>query len=813
LSDEEIEFQTFATTIDQVVGRVENNPIYQNYDRGKNNLGPMVGDGFQKVKDVAHNVAEKVKAYELTPADKALVADRMAKGVPIITTGFLSAIQAIKNDDYIACSAALMNICSGSAMLIPPPTGAILGAFLNAMGQVLNFFVVQEPSLEDKIEKLLDHLQSEQQIVNITAVGHSISSYATSLTTKCAGVHKMEEPVMLAGTVSVTSDSKTVTGKGTTFTQIAEVGQWLMFDSDTSRKPYKIDAIGNDTSLTLTLPYVGASAGSTRISQLRRKTIRKGIADILEMPLTSENEAEDFLVEMKALKWGLAGDNGRFDAPRFANWQVAGYLERPGNWRKEGWPEVLGIWCRTYIDLLTANMMLNCLADPETLNRRIRETRVSDKQSLPTLPDNVKERCHKALLDLKSLVSELPKSWESDKKEMLKIVQAIRPAAQERGMYAHVGYWQQGVETKNILYTASGTGSKEDLKWIWKRPYAHTFHDIYGLNSISIHIPNAEKDSFTPKYDVFTCDSDNRIGHYTLDSVKNTISDRTEVISPRPNEKFLDVSAMAPIDPRSGWSGPDWSIAKAYVTLVIENNKEKNNKKNYLNLYVIDEGSKSARVEWQPDFLSLDFNVGVKDLRSLYLPPTTLPADPDADAMDDKRFGSELLAQNSMVFLSYAGVRDINRIHVVVSTQSNYVQKVVGPKGWTSYNGIEVSQNYLWVFGKGGIACATHASINKCCQGKIEQPSWIYHDIGNQFPSGSEVTSLFPCADGTLVANIAGDIYTADYDIVPFSGPTDRHIVTSSWVKRNGKAKQVIKMPIPCWSMLESLRANLQLQG
>jgi hypothetical protein len=71
-----------------------------------------------------------------------------------------------------------------------------------------------------------------------------------------------------------------------------------------------------------------------------------------------------------------------------------------------------------------------------------------------------------------------------------------------------------------------------------------------------------------------------------------------------------------------------------------------------------------------------------------------------------------------------------------------------------------------------------------------------------------DVTSLFPCEDGTLVAVIEGNIYTADYEIYPFSGAL--HIVTSSWVKRNGKAKQVIKMPIPCWPMLQSLRRRLQ---
>src|SRR4051794_30940493 len=64
---------------------------------------PSFGKGIERVKEVGKNI----KDYQMTPADKALAADRLVKGLPIITTGFLSAIQAIKQDDYIACSAAL----------------------------------------------------------------------------------------------------------------------------------------------------------------------------------------------------------------------------------------------------------------------------------------------------------------------------------------------------------------------------------------------------------------------------------------------------------------------------------------------------------------------------------------------------------------------------------------------------------------------------------------------------------------------------------------------------------------------------------
>jgi hypothetical protein len=676
----------------------------------------------------------KLKEAALKDAAKRVEAERFAKGVPIITKGFLSAWVAFKEEDYMAGSAALMDICSGIAFLNVPPYGLAIGTIFNLVGQVLSFFLQKEPSLEDKIEKLLLHLKSEQNKETITGVGHSIGSYTTSLKTKC-----------------------------------------------------------------------------------RSTANSKGIADILDMPLTSEKEADDFLVEMKGLKWGLERDNVTFDVPRFANWKVAGYLENQANQRTEGWPEVLGIWCRTYIDLLTANTMLSCLADQNTLDRRLNETQ-DGNNSLPNLTKHTKRACHKALLNLKALLDKLPESWKPDKIEMLKIVQAVKPAARERGTYAHVG-------TKNNLYVASGNGSKDALDWVYK-------DNTEWLNRISIHIPHAEKDSFTPKYEVFTCEyySPHKIGRHMLDSVTATsssgLSKRTEVISPLPNEKFLDVSATALINPASGLSshsdptavGKEKELAKdvTLVMLLVENNKN-----NYANLYVIDEDNKNTKVSWQEDTPWQPDLAGAKDVRNVYLPPTTLPDDPDADAMLDNNAnppGPPLLAQDNHSFLSYAGVRDRNIIYV--GTTSTIMQTtygtVEGPEHWTSYNGIEVDPYYLWVFGKDGIACATHASIIKCRQGKIARPSWTYWYFDNKIfpPEGPEVTSLCPCADGTLVTNIQGNIYTADYKIgerVLHNGHDHGpRIVTSSWVKRGGNAKQVIKMPIPCWSMLESLRANLQ---
>lgn len=483
------------------------------------------------------------------------------------------------------------------------------------------------------------------------------------------------------------------------------------------------------------------------------------------------------------MRWGLETNQAKLDTPVFENWKVAAYLTRSENQRKDGWPEVLGVWCRTYVDLLTANMMLTCLADPKTLDRLLTDTHDANKNS--TLPDEARHQCHRALLNLKALVDGLRDSWRSDNAETLKIVRAIRPAARERGLYAHLGSWQGGY----VLYVARGNGTGSPLGWDYKKNTA-------WLRSISIHVPRSQRDSYVPKYELLAGGTDqpvNRIACHSLDSVTGDLSDGTSVIEARYNggERFYDLSGMAIND---GTIGIDQSTNPlTLVSLAIEDNGPAC----YLNYYTIDKDNTSTRVNTEP---RLD---GAKDVRSLYLPATTLPDDPDADAMADANAnppGPPLLAQNAPVV--YAGVRDRNVVHVVAW---NSWAAVEGPEHWTGYNGIEVDPYYLWVFGKGGIACASHASMIKCRQGKIPRPNWIYHDFDKQFTT-PEVTSLYPCVDGTLLISMLDDIYTADYNI---SRDKDR-ILPSSWVKRGGVAKQVIKMSVPCWSVLESLRANLE---
>lgn len=66
------------------------------------------------------------------------------------------------------------------------------------------------------------------------------------------------------GTVALSLGNAEVAGTGTKFTTELKFGQWITFGGDASNTPYRILAIGSDTSLTLTQNYAGAAnlAGS-----------------------------------------------------------------------------------------------------------------------------------------------------------------------------------------------------------------------------------------------------------------------------------------------------------------------------------------------------------------------------------------------------------------------------------------------------------------------------------------------------------------------------------------------------------------------
>ncbi len=70
----------------------------------------------------------------------------------------------------------------------------------------------------------------------------------------------------IAGAVTVTNDSPGVSGTGTSFTSALQVGEWLVFASDPTQRPYQIQSIASDTSLTLATEFTACVSVSGQVT-------------------------------------------------------------------------------------------------------------------------------------------------------------------------------------------------------------------------------------------------------------------------------------------------------------------------------------------------------------------------------------------------------------------------------------------------------------------------------------------------------------------------------------------------------------------
>jgi hypothetical protein len=150
------------------------------------------------------------------------------------------------------------------------------------------------------------------------------------------------------------------------------------------------------------------------------------------------------------------------------------------------------------------------------------------------------------------------------------------------------------------------------------------------------------------------------------------------------------------------------------------------------------------------------------------------------------------------------------------------------------------------VFGSGGFACATHASVIKALRdrasGKQTTPQWVAHypnkllykgkSVGNSLyvppvmekpPQG--LIHLSACDDGTLLASVSTRTYNANGTVAGDSEPfmcttarrvdlKTREIILEDWTTfGNGNASQVQKLPMHGYSVFESTKADLSARS
>jgi hypothetical protein len=103
---------------------------------------------------------------------------------------------------------------------------------------------------------------------------------------------------VLAGTVTATTSSATVTGSGTAFTTALTVGQWLVFSGDATATPYQILSIASATSLTLATTVAAAANGAGQTATVQSYTnlaFHEYTIAVALRPIATPPEARDVL--------------------------------------------------------------------------------------------------------------------------------------------------------------------------------------------------------------------------------------------------------------------------------------------------------------------------------------------------------------------------------------------------------------------------------------------------------------------------------------------------------------------------------------
>lgn len=655
------------------------------------------------------------------------VGESIAKALPVVSKGIITAQKAFAKGDYVTGAAAIMDICAAVAPVISSllaaagPEGMLVGALFSVIGQILSLFGPKEPSQIQQIETLLKDLANERQLETIQSVHLEFQNYAKDL-----------------------------------------------------------------------------------FRQAQRLRL------LLKRPLRNHNDYTEFYKALEATKIVIKEASPHGSIAMFETWTVINYLKNEVNQDVAKWPEVLGVLCQTYSDLVSATMTIPLIAYNDDMRQRLWDVHSDNPKR--TLLDPDRELVETSLLKLQVYADVRKDEYETCNNTMLAALKAITPAARDRGLYVHLG-------DNNYLYGATGR------KGPWKTL------GVSGGNlrtRFSITVPKGAVGSLKPQYDLFVCKAwlggTLEVTHSWLDTFMNATNE--DKVS---DQKFDDVWALPAPPPR-----------KEGMSFVYAAHHGAGN--GSVQLLELD-GKSLVHGNWWPSTKS-----GVTTVRAVTHPPFTLADDPDKGGLPP---GSPLLGgvdhYNSLI---YGALHASPEIYVDQSNTRCYV-----PSPWGNYTGIEVDPYYLWVFRPDAFACATHASVISCIQGKRPSPRWMGYAMPGEYlfdsyqtniggvptpwetsrerqrehadklPPFKGMVAFTACVDGTLIASTyKRRVYHPDkqrYEAEDSGSPALRTSVytidlkagkidVEPWKQIAGAAYQLQKLPIPCWSLFEKLKANLQ---
>lgn len=365
----------------------------------------------------------------------------------------------------------------------------------------------------------------------------------------------------------------------------------------------------------------------------------------------------------------------------------------------------------------------------------------------------------------------------------LKHLRTVKPVARARGLYAWIVPWTKG----NILYVARGDRKqKVDLQGNYKK-------NTGWIRNISIIVPKNQWGSSKPQYDLIECD-DKLVSRHQLDSFEGNLTDGKDLL--KNDTAYPNIQGGGTRDfvhCVSAWALTDFQDPNS-IRIYTAHSSGIGKYLNYVNVHKVDSKNVVTRENWQPNAIGGKFEhirAIVSDISD------SLPDDPDVAELTSRQY--EII---------YAGYN--RNPNVWVELDNNWKDV---PSPWTEYNGIEVDPNFLWVFGKEGIACATHASVIKCKNGKLDKPRWITYKTN--WEDGFNVKSLCASADGVL--SICSDqsrqsglvLWQGDYKI---NLKESKLTWSYSGHPLQERPEQIIKTPAPCWAVFESLWRSLEEQ-
>lgn len=460
-------------------------------------------------------------------------------------------------------------------------------------------------------------------------------------------------------------------------------------------------------------------------------------------------------------------------------WTVSNWLQKEKNQGLDAWPTVLAAWCHLYTELRLTTAMVSVLSNTDGMRRRFEEAEGLGKAQ--------KKAVRKSLTGLRTTAAAHVSVSDATTVVAAEHIRNLMEPARNRGLL-----WQIDPTSTGYLY-----GGTNILKGQF--PYLNA-------QGTRIAVAASEKDlsTGTPTYHIF--------------HVKGGANGGT----------FHGLWRY-PYKQPPAWNdltGSVKGLTDIWATIGGGSNKNEiyfhGAKDNNLIGFVLDENNKVRDGNYRPTLKSKA--IAVRVVRY----PRWFADDPEA--------GVEGARLQRLPYITYGGCEASGDIFVEYpGGEAGYV-----PSPWTHYRGLGVDNHYLWVFGSGGFACATHASVIRCRKKETDRPRWMEHypndllysysyrehekDVKGARPELKGLLDLSPCDDGTIVAAIAQrtviplnliwtivddpqpPLYTATYR-------TDLKAqkIDVAWKKLpQGTAGVVVqKMPVACWSMLESLQESL----